>query len=368
MALNVQNFTTLVGNMAAAVQNSATALLDLTVGSTLRAILEGSAAAGLWLQSLILTVSLSTRLATSVGAQCDTWGADFGFYRLPGVASSGYVTFGRYTATSSVFIANGSQVRSADGTQTFTVVADPTNVLYNGSTGYTIPALTATANILVVNTTVGTAGNVLASTISQIIGATPGIDYCNNATGFTNGANAESDAAMRTRFQNFVATRAAGTTAAILYAATSAALNLTATVVFGAPGTGFFTVYVDDGTGAPPAATLALVGAAVTAVRAGGINSVVSGPTLISASVAATLTTNAATNHALATAAAAQAVTAFINALPMGAVCPYSRLAQVIYDSYPGITNISGLLLNGATADLGGAATQVVRSTSVIVS
>ena len=40
MQLSLQTFTTLMQNMAAAVEASATQLLDLTVGSTLRAVLE----------------------------------------------------------------------------------------------------------------------------------------------------------------------------------------------------------------------------------------------------------------------------------------------------------------------------------------
>ena len=43
MQLSLQTFTALVQNMAAAVQSAATQLLDLTVGSTLRAVLEANA-------------------------------------------------------------------------------------------------------------------------------------------------------------------------------------------------------------------------------------------------------------------------------------------------------------------------------------
>jgi hypothetical protein len=43
MQLALQNFSTLVQNMAAAVQSSAAQLIDLTIGSTLRAVLEANA-------------------------------------------------------------------------------------------------------------------------------------------------------------------------------------------------------------------------------------------------------------------------------------------------------------------------------------
>ncbi len=60
-------FTTLMQNMAAAVEASATQLLDLTVGSTLRAVLEANASIALWMQWLILLVLRTTRAATSNG-------------------------------------------------------------------------------------------------------------------------------------------------------------------------------------------------------------------------------------------------------------------------------------------------------------
>src|SRR5277367_1212082 len=97
MQLSLQNFTTLVQNMAASVQSSAAQLLDLTVGSTLRAILEANASVALWMQWLILQVLQTTRASTSAGTDLDSWMADFSLTRLPAVAATGVVTFTRFT-------------------------------------------------------------------------------------------------------------------------------------------------------------------------------------------------------------------------------------------------------------------------------
>ena len=86
--------------MAAAVEASATQLLDLTVGSTLRAVLEANASIGLWMQWLILLVLRTTRAATSNGADLDSWMADLTLTRLPAVAATGIVTFSRFTPDS----------------------------------------------------------------------------------------------------------------------------------------------------------------------------------------------------------------------------------------------------------------------------
>jgi hypothetical protein len=54
MQLSLQNFSSLMEGMAAAVQGAASSLVDLTVGSVLRAILEANASVALWLQWLIV--------------------------------------------------------------------------------------------------------------------------------------------------------------------------------------------------------------------------------------------------------------------------------------------------------------------------
>ena len=72
MQLSLRNFSTLVQSMAATVESSTTQLLDLSVGSTLRAVLEANASLGLWLQWLILQVLRTTRAATSTGADLDS--------------------------------------------------------------------------------------------------------------------------------------------------------------------------------------------------------------------------------------------------------------------------------------------------------
>src|ERR1700759_3229488 len=133
MKLSLQNFTTLVQNMAAAVQSSATQLLDLTAGSVLRAVLEANASLALWLQWLIVQVLQTTRAATSVGADLDSWMADFTLIRIPASFASGPVSLSRYTPTLNAFVPVGALVRTADGTQTFAVAADTTNPAFSAS-------------------------------------------------------------------------------------------------------------------------------------------------------------------------------------------------------------------------------------------
>src|SRR5580704_1031684 len=119
--LSTLAFTDIVRGMVTAVQAGATQLLNLTVGSVLRAILEAVAGVILWLQGLIAYVLTLTRFATSKGADADSWAADYGFKRLAAVAAVGQVTFTRFTTTTQSVVPFGAVLQTGDGTQTFTV-------------------------------------------------------------------------------------------------------------------------------------------------------------------------------------------------------------------------------------------------------
>jgi hypothetical protein len=45
----------------------------------------------------------------------------------------------------------------------------------------------------------------------------------------------------------------------------------------------------------------------------------------------------------------------------VGAGLAYTRLAQLVYDANPAVTNVTSLLLNGATADLPAAPRTVIK-------
>jgi uncharacterized phage protein gp47/JayE len=363
MAVNLQTFTQWVQQQAAAVQASATQALDLAVGSVLRAILEANASVALWMQWLVLQALAMTRAATSSGTDLDTWMADFSLVRQPAVAASGVVTFAALSGTPVATIAPGVTVRTSDGSQVFAVTALVTHAAWNvaaqayiGSLPLTLPVLAASA---------GVQGNVLAGTVSLIAAALVGVDTVVNSAAFTSGVDAETDGALRSRFANYINTRSQATKTAIGYAVQAIAQNLTWTVQ---ESVGSFIVTVDDGTGSPSSATLAAVGLAVEAVRPVGITYAVNGPSLVSAAITFTVVGSQGYSIAALRIGAVAAVTAFVNALPLGSPLPFTRLPQVIYDSSPGISNVLTVMVNSASADLGGGPAQVVRIASVVAS
>ncbi len=377
MALQLQTFSGWTNQFAAAVQSSASALLNFAAGTVLQALAQANASVALWFQWLLLQLLARTRASTSTGTDLDSWMTDYSLTRLAAVAATGNVTFSRFTATGTALVVPyfsasgavntaGALVQTADGTQQFGVTTNTSSGYWNaGQGGYLIPIATTQAVLPVQALTAGTGGNVQATAISLLASAVPGIDYVSNGVAFSNGVAAESDAALRARFALYMASLSKGTVAALQYAVLSVAQNLTSTVQVG---TGTVTVTVDDGTGSPSGATIALCSTAVQAVRAAGVMVTVQGPTVITAAVSFTLTAASGYTKANMIPPISTALAAYINALPMGAALPYSRVAQVIYDATPGVANVTALTLNAATADLGGGAAQCVRAGAITVS
>jgi uncharacterized phage protein gp47/JayE len=373
MQLSLQNFSTLVEGMAASVQGAAQSLMDLTVGSVLRAILEANASIALWLQWLIVQCLATTRLGTSSGIDCDSFGADFGFARLPAVAASGQATFSRFTPSTAAFIPVGIAISTAANTQSFLVTADSSNAAYSAATGgYTLAAGVASLNVAVVAATVGSAGNVQPGAIALLSSAVSGVDTVTNAEALTGGIDAESDTAFRSRFGNYLASLSRATNIAIgstisgIQQGLSYAINENIDQA-GAVQMGHFVVTVDDGSGNPPASLLSTVQQAVDTIRPVGTSFAVQGPVVTPANVAVTLTTATGASHTAAVAAVATAVEDYIASLPVGAILSYTRLAQLAYGASSTVINLSGLLLNGGTVDLSPPLFGVVRAGTVTV-
>jgi uncharacterized phage protein gp47/JayE len=363
-------FTTLVQRFAASVQASASASLDFTVGSILRAIAEANASAALWVQWLIVLLAGKIRAATSQGTDLDSWMADFGLIRLPATAATGTVTFSRFTASTSAFIPVLTQVKTADGSTSFQVIADTTQTYWSVSlNGYLIPAGVASGNATVQAIPPGATGNVLANQISLISSGIAGIDTVNNALALTNGIIAEADGAFRARFQAFMATRARATLAAVAYAISSVQSGLSWTIQENTSGgayqLGNFVVTVDDGSGSPPSSLLTAIYAAIDAVRPVGTTFAVFGPIEVTVTAGYTITVAPPGVKAAVLAATETAVAAYLSGLPMGGDASYFKVSQVIFATDPSIINIGGFTLNGGTSDVVIAPGQVAKAGTI---
>ncbi|HGF5590174.1 TPA: baseplate J/gp47 family protein [Klebsiella quasipneumoniae subsp. similipneumoniae] len=374
MALNIKSFSDIVTQQVTAIQAKSTQLLDFTIGSILRSIVESNSGVILWLQQLIVNLLVITRASTCSGADLDSWFADFGFYREPAVSATGNVTFSRFTATNAALIPTGSQVQTTDGTQSFMVVADTSNPAYDATqSGYVVPASTASIAVPVSAVIAGSAGNASANTVTVIVGAIPGIDTVTNASSFANGADAESDDAARTRFQLWVASLSKATKSAIEYAISSVKQGVSYQVVenqsyAGATQYGYFYAVVDDGSGGPTSAFLDTVYTAIDAARGFTVTFSVFAPVVVTANVSATITTSSSAVHGDITALVNAAIANYIATLTLGQSLPVTKIASLAYGASPYVTNVTNITINGLTADLTASVKQVIRSGTIVIS
>jgi uncharacterized phage protein gp47/JayE len=371
MALNTKTFATIVSDQVTAIQAASARLIDTTIGSIIRSVAEANAAVVLWLQGLIVALLATTRASTSTEGDLDTWMADFGLTRLPAVAATGNVTFSRFTATNPAQIPVGARVQTGDGSQVFAVIEDATNPAYAAGV-YTVPAGVSSLVVKVQAVTAGAGNNVVIGAINTLATAISGIDTVTNLAAFTNGADAETDAALRLRFVAYVASLSKATKEAVGYAITSLQTGLSYTLTEnqtypGAVDYGYFYVVIDDGTGVPGSTLVNTVANAIDRVRPVTSRFGVFAPVVIPAAVSMTVEVAAGYDPAATRLAAKNAITNYINALGLGHPLPYTMLASVAY----GVTGVSkvlvGYTLNGGTSDIAATPQQVVKASTVTV-
>jgi len=371
--LETRTFDQLVEVQASAVQGASTsALIDFSTGSILRALAQAFAAVVLWLQAIILQLLTTTRAATASAGDLDSWMADFAVSRLAAVPATGQVTFARFTPTNAATIPVGALIQTSDGSVQYTVVADASLPAWSTSAGaYFIPASIPSATVAVQAVTAGATGNAAAGAINTLAQALSGVDTVSNALAFTNGADAERDPALRTRFVEYIGSLAKATPAAVDYAITSLQLNLTDKIVENydyagnyKPGT-FYTV-IDDGSGSPSADTVNAAAAAVEAVRACGIQQAAFAVVPVVANVSLTVGIAGGFIGATVREAVAAAIAEYIATLAQGETLMWNRLFSVAY-GVAGVSSVTGLTINSGTSDLAASAKQVVQVGTVTV-
>ena len=373
MNLSLKGFTQLVEDMSAALQSSATALVDVSVGSVIRAIFEANASVVLWLQWLILQVLQTTRASTSTGADLDSWMADFGLTRLPASASTGIVTFSRFSPNLAATVPVGSVVKTADGLLTFAVAEEDTLSTWQpAASAYVIPSGVASVDLPVICRTSGAVGNVLASTINVIAASLPGIDLVTNPDPLSNGADAESDQALRNRFQGYLASRSRATLGAIQSAIAGVQQGLNVAVeqntgIGNTPQVGAFLVIIDDGTGYPTTDLLASIASAVDAVRPIGTTFAVVAPQVLTVNVSLTAEFASPTSATLGVPSLQNHVATYLNSITIGGAASVTRVAQHAYRAGPDLFNITGVQLNGTSADIIASPSTVIKAGQVEV-
>lgn len=124
--------------------------LSKPLGPFITAIAYAAALVGLVLQRLVQLALLAARLSTAVGPDVDSFIGDYQLTRLPAVAASGQVTFGRFSpAPSQIIVPTGAIVQTSPSPQAtviqFQVVA-PISVVTQTVLGCTTTVLKVVSN------------------------------------------------------------------------------------------------------------------------------------------------------------------------------------------------------------------------------
>lgn len=371
--ITFKDFSALVSDQVASLQAGARALLDYTVGSVIRSIVEANASVALWFQALLASLLQAMRASTAVGTDLDSWMADYGVVRLAASAATGQVTFSRFTTTAQAVVPVGAIVQTPDGSQKYSVDLDTSNAAYSAALGgYVLAIGTGSVVVKVTAQTPGSAANVVAGAVTSIQGSIVGVDMVTNASPYTNGNDAETDAALRARFVAYIGSLSKATKTAIANAISNVRPGLSWTIVedqnyAGATQQGYFYAVVDDGTGSPGSTLLTSVANAIDAVRPVTSTFGVFAPVVVNAAVVMTCTIAAGYDAVATKALVAAALKAYINGLTLGQSLPYTRLAQVAYDASPGVTNVTAVTLNAGTSDLAATPQQVIKWNAVTV-
>lgn len=376
MPLQTQTFEQYLQNMVAAIQAENQKLTDFTSGSPLLALSQANVGAvAIPIQSLLVYLQAFMRAQTSQGADLDSWIAQFGnFPRKSALPASGDVSFYRFTTGNQATIGVGQIVEASVGSVLFSVQADTNNPNYSPSANaYIIPPSVQSILVPVSALVAGTSGNVAANAIDTLYSSIPYVDLVSNPSAFTNGQDGESDASYLARFILYFNSLSKATYSAIESAILDFNNKLNINIVenedyAGNFKPGFFFVILDDGTGSASPSLINDVKQVVEGVRGLTISFDVYAVVSVNVTITAQITIAPEYDETTLISQTETALNNYINELKIGEGLPYTRVAQIIYNVSPGITDVTAIVLNGGTADLTITNKQTLKPFSVVIS
>jgi uncharacterized phage protein gp47/JayE len=291
----------------------------------------------------------------------------FGFEKLSASAAYGLI---RFTAPApvagqAVSIPAGTEVRVPGQTRKYV-----TRAASQIAVGQTY------VDILAYCDTPGVVGNVDPNTITELVAAVSGVSSVTNPAAFTNGRDAETDDERKSRFQEYIATLARGTKAALEYGAKTATIVTNGVVSelvkyvkteepwIDNPNTypiGLVNLYIHNGAGATSSALVTEAqkiidgyydadGNAVSGYKAAGAKVVVQAASEVAVNVTGTLTLLSGYDSATAIASATTKLTAYLSELPIGEDVIHAELVSILKRDVAGVLDASITVPSGNTA------------------
>jgi hypothetical protein len=191
MAFQTKSFLSIIASEINRARATTSKITDYNVGSVARTLLEAPAQEIDQLYQMLLQ-GLLEGIAVSVYNS-------FNFPPLPAVAASGLIRVSIAVQAVAVLIPANSTFTTSDGAQSYLSTAD-----------VSFPAGSTYADVPVVCTVVGDAGNQVAGDTFTVGFPVPGFISATNLGPFINGAPPETAAARKVRFNAYVQTLSRG--------------------------------------------------------------------------------------------------------------------------------------------------------------
>ncbi|MDR1701334.1 MAG: baseplate J/gp47 family protein, partial [Sporomusaceae bacterium] len=306
-------------------------ITDFNVGSVTRTILEAVAAIAeeVW-HSLRLFV-FKFFISTSEGEWLDKRLNDLGMERNQGSKAFGLLTFGRDTPSPlSVYIPAGTIATLQADTGELSYITQQDAVLNIGDLAVDVKAEAADP---------GTEYNLLPDTLLKQAGiAITGIEWVKIKL-IGGGADIESDEEYKSRVPDYFDSLARGTGKSIAYAAQNVTGVKSVTMRENFPDKGWFTLYIDDGSGVANEALLHSVRAVVEDYRAFTVMYIIDTAKLKMFSAQLKLFYSVGINEEAVKKSVQEDIVKYINELKMGAPL---YLADLIYlaKNIEGVENV----------------------------
>jgi len=349
MSFTIKSFDDILADMVTWIIANSPTITDLTPGSVIRSFCEGSA---LGMEELYVATYLGfKRYLANVPETV------FDFPRKVGTKATVKVVFSRAVAGAEVPIPIGTRVKT------------PTGLRFILDAATTIPnAVVDSPSVQVTADEVGTSYNVSLNTVTVLEDQITGVDTVTNALAAVGGVNREPDISYNNRFQAYIEglgkSNLAGLKSGVL--SVEGITSVSIIELFPPIADVNVEVYIDDGSAAGVST------AKVTEVqgvvdgdgtedspgyRAAGINVEVKKPGITTVPITATLSILAGVDTDQLQSDVIDALTAYVNTLPVGDDVVYHELISSIM----GVYGVSDVVFTDPTANVAISASNVGR-------
>lgn len=333
----------------------------LGVGSPIEGIADATAGNAMFLQFQAQSTTFFARLQTCFGPDVDSFCMQFNFPREGAQLASGDVTLSvPLPVSNQLVIPIGSIIQTTAGNIQYQLVADTDQAAYNlGLQAYVLAASGPTSIIASAQALVaGSASNVQESQLVAFGSSSYGFTSVTNVAPIINGANQESDAAYKTRFEEYIQSLSKATYLAILVACQTVFPDFTYTILNnttpqGLPEPGYFTVIANNPGETVSSDQLAALTLAVQAVRAFTIQASVIAAIPVTPQIQLNVAIVPNAVFATVQATVQMAIIGYVDSLSTGAKLYLSNLVDVAENSSSLVTSVewSSVTVGGQPVD-----------------